>query len=163
MAEYQRIHPVDVESPTPSAPAVLSPDFSGGEKQAPPQRTVPVAPLPPPKRRRSCFCRCMCWTLLAFVVLVVAVAATAGILYLVFNPKLPKYSVDRLRISNFTIGLNNTITTTFNVTVTARNPNKKIGIYYDDGSDLSSWYHSETDVFSSSLISLAIVGNKIES
>ncbi|XP_074579814.1 NDR1/HIN1-like protein 6 [Curcuma longa] len=143
MAEYQRIHPVSVESPPPSAPAALSPVFSSGEKQAPPQRTLPGAPLPPPRRRRSCCCRCMCWTLLTVVVLVVAVAATAGILYLVFDPKLPKYSVDRLRISNFTIDLNNTITATFNVTVTARNPNRKIGIYYGDGSHLSSWYNGQ--------------------
>ncbi|KAG6474492.1 hypothetical protein ZIOFF_068429 [Zingiber officinale] len=67
-----------------------------------------------------------------------AAEATAELLL-----QLPKYSVDRLRISNFTIGPNSTITATFNVTVTARNPNKRIGIYYGDGSHLSSWYNGE--------------------
>ncbi|WOL18216.1 NDR1/HIN1-like protein 6 [Canna indica] len=149
MAEHQRIHPVaDVESPPPSAPAappsLAAPEKSGEQYPPLPQRTVPVAHSRPPKKRRSCCCRCLCWTLLAIVILVVAIAATAGVLYLIFDPKLPKYSVDRLGISNFTVDSNmTTISATFNVTVTARNPNKRIGIYYKEGSELSTWYNDE--------------------
>ncbi|CAI8606131.1 unnamed protein product [Vicia faba] len=64
------------------------------------------------------------------LVLIIAISITIGTLYLVFRPKLPKYSVDRLRITQFNLSDNNNLFVTFDVTVTARNPNKKIGIYY---------------------------------
>ncbi|KAJ8647432.1 hypothetical protein MRB53_000455 [Persea americana] len=34
----------------------------------------------------------------------------------------------------------NSLSAAFNVTITARNPNKKIGIYYKEGSNISVWY-----------------------
>lgn len=144
MAEQQRIHPVDVEAPLPSAPpappslTALEKSDSTGERP-----TIPVAPSRPPKKRRSfcrCCCRCLCCTLLAIVLLV---AATAGVLYVVFDPKIPKYSVDRIRVSGFSARSDMTVDATFDVTVNARNPNKEIGIYYRDGSDLSAWYAGE--------------------
>lgn len=145
MAEQQRIHPVDVEAPLPSAPpappslAALEKSDSTGERP-----TIQVAPSRPPKKKRRSFC-CCCCTLLAIVllVLVLVVSATAGVLYVVFDPKIPKYSVDRLRVSGFSVRSDMTVDATFDVTVTARNPNKEIGIYYRDGSDLSAWYAGE--------------------
>lgn len=155
MADHQRIHPVDVESPPPSAP--LAPrNFSQSEKldaadhqrapPPPPQGAIPIALAEPitttkkKKKTRSCCCKCLCWTTLTIIILIILVGATAGILYLVFDPKIPKYSVDRLSVSVFDMDNNMTVRASFNVTVTARNPNKKIGIYYEDGSDLSVWY-----------------------
>ncbi|XP_008802758.1 NDR1/HIN1-like protein 6 [Phoenix dactylifera] len=147
MAEHQRIHPEDVEAPPPSAPPAPG-NFSqsakrdAGDQRAPlPQgTTIPVAHAKPTKKKRSCCCRCLCWTILTIIVLIILVAATAGILYLIFDPKIPKYSVDRLSISAFDVDNNMTVRAGFDVTVTARNPNKKIGIYYEDGSYLSVWY-----------------------
>ncbi|KAM0938765.1 hypothetical protein DsansV1_C22g0171501 [Dioscorea sansibarensis] len=149
--DHQRIHPLDLESSIPSAPLV--PRHQTTSEKGPPhspnpnpnpnppfQRSIPLSHLPPPKRRRSCFCKCLCWSLLILVLLIVAVAATAGILYWIFDPKLPKYSVNRLTISNFTVNTDLHVYATFNVTVTATNPNKKIGIYYVDGSDLNVFY-----------------------
>ncbi|CAI8595751.1 unnamed protein product [Vicia faba] len=37
------------------------------------------------------------------LVLIIAISITIGTLYLVFRPKLPKYSVDRLRIAQFNL------------------------------------------------------------
>lgn len=149
MADQQRIHPVhDIEAPqTPSAPLVARgatkseiPD-PGPEGQYPPQRrTIPVKHSRPPKRRRSCFCRCLCWTLCLLVLLVIIIAAVVGILYLVFQPKLPKYSVDKLQVTQFSLNNDDSLSSTFDVTVTATNPNKKIGIYYEGGSEISGWY-----------------------
>ncbi|XP_065050027.1 NDR1/HIN1-like protein 6 [Musa acuminata AAA Group] len=148
MAEQQRIHPVDVEAPLPSAPpappslAALEKSDSTGERP-----TIQVAPSRPPKKKRRsfccCCCRCLCCTLLAIVLLVLVVSATTGVLYVVFDPKIPKYSVDRLRVSDFSVRSDMIVDATFDVTVTARNPNKEIGIYYRDGSDLSAWYAGE--------------------
>nr|XP_010917454.1 NDR1/HIN1-like protein 6 [Elaeis guineensis] len=148
MAEHQKIHPVDVEAPSQAAPLV-PPELSRSDKgdpaavagQYPPyRRTIPISHSRPPKRRRSCCCKCVCCTILTTIILIILVAATLGILYLIFDPKLPKYSVDRLAVSAFTVDTNLTAHASFDVTVTAENPNKGIGIYYEGGSHLSVWY-----------------------
>lgn len=162
MADHQRIHPTptpDVEAQTPLPPspkptAPLMPLHSSRSDQLgnpAAQQPLPAAaaparpPLPHnrsklPKKRRSCCCRCFCWTVSLLFLLVVIIAAAAGILYLVFRPKLPKYSVDGLRVTQLGLGADASLSAAFAVNVTARNPNSKIGIYYKGGSELSVWY-----------------------
>ncbi|XP_042013855.1 NDR1/HIN1-like protein 6 [Salvia splendens] len=89
---------------------------------------------------RRCCCKCLCWTVGLLTLLLFIVGATAGIIYLVFHPKLPKYSVDNLRVSDLTLNFDMTLSARFNVRITTDNPNKKIGIYYEKGSRLSVWY-----------------------
>ncbi|KAL9316428.1 hypothetical protein ACSQ67_017429 [Phaseolus vulgaris] len=151
-ADPQKIHPVhDVEAPNqPSAPLVprsMSKSDAGDpergvqqQQQHPPQHTIPVMHSRPPKKRRSCCCRFFCWLISILLILIVAIAITVGILYLVFRPKVPKYSVDELRVTQFDTSDNNSLSATFNLTITARNPNKKIGIYYEGGSHISALY-----------------------
>ncbi|QHO48568.1 uncharacterized protein DS421_1g06540 [Arachis hypogaea] len=149
MADNQRIHP-DIEAPPrPSAPLVprnIAKSENGDPNNRPlppplPQRTLPVMHSKPPRRRRSCCCRFLCCTFTTLLILIIAIAITAGILFLAFRPKIPKYSVDKLRITefNFSSGTN-ILSVTSNVRITARNPNKKIGIYYEGGSHISAWY-----------------------
>ena len=145
MGDYHRIHPVTVGSPPPPSAPPEQP--SRGKKPSHDQLQLPVtapAPLPPPprrKRRHSRCCRCVCWTLLAAVLLAVALAATAGILYLVFRPKIPNFSVDRLTVTRFDVNATTmTVTDAFDVDVTATNPNKRIGIYYDGG-DVAAFFN----------------------
>lgn len=150
MADYHRIHPVTVGSPPqPSAP----PDQANGKKPSHDQQQLPItapppyapAPLAPPRRKRhSRCCRCVCCTLIAVLVLVVALGATAGILYLVFKPKIPKFHVDRLTVSRFDVNTTAmTVTDAFEVEVTSDNPNKRIGIYYDGGEVTASFNGTE--------------------
>ncbi|XP_061360336.1 NDR1/HIN1-like protein 6 [Gastrolobium bilobum] len=147
MSDHQRIYPVhDVEAPQrPTAPLVPS-NASKSDMGDPmvhpplPQRTIPVMHSKPPKKR-SCCCKFLCWTFSILLILIIAIAITVGALYLAFRPKLPKYSVDKLSITQFQASNNNnSLQVTFNVTITARNPNKKIGIYYVGGSHISAWY-----------------------
>ncbi|XWS65151.1 hypothetical protein CRYUN_Cryun05aG0066900 [Craigia yunnanensis] len=144
MAEQQKIHPVvDVEAPAPTAPLV-PPGSATSEKgspiqRRPPQRTIPVIHTRPPKKR-SCCCKCICWTISLIVLLLIILGAAVGILYLVFRPKLPKYSIDSLRISDLRLNFDMTLYAKFDVKITANNPNKKIGIYYEQGGQLSVWY-----------------------
>ncbi|KAK7385644.1 hypothetical protein VNO78_31398 [Psophocarpus tetragonolobus] len=154
MADPQKIHPVhDVEAPNqPSAPLVprnMSKSDAGDperalqqqqQQQQAPQGTIPVKHSKPPKKRRSCCCRFFCWLISILLILIVAIAITVGILYLVFRPKIPKYSVDELRVTQFDLADNDSLSVTFNLTITARNPNKKIGIYYRGGSHITAWY-----------------------
>ncbi|KAJ4705693.1 Late embryogenesis abundant protein [Melia azedarach] len=154
MAE-QKIHPVhqDVESPplphTPTAPLVPpgasksdkgDPAASSLEGYPPFRRTIPVTHSRPPKKKRSRLCKCFCWTISLILILIIVIAIVAGILYLVFRPKLPKFSVDKMQITQFVLNDNSSLEATFNVTITARNPNKKIGIYYESGSHISVYY-----------------------
>ncbi|KAL5073320.1 hypothetical protein RYX36_012304, partial [Vicia faba] len=111
---------------------------SDGRDPPIPKRHFPVRHSQPPKKKRSCCCRFLCCTFTILLVLIIAISITIGTLYLVFRTKLTKYSVDRLRIAQFNLSDNNNLFVTFDVTVTARNPNKKIGIYYYTGVGLNS-------------------------
>ncbi|KAI4306325.1 hypothetical protein L6164_029612 [Bauhinia variegata] len=149
MADNQRIHPVqDVEAPPHTPPTVpLVP-----RNMSKSDRVEPLAEHPPPlqntytaanskaPKKRSCCCKFLCWTISLLLILIVAIGITIGILYLVFRPKIPKYSVDSLQITEFNLNGTDNLSATFNVTITARNPNKKIGIYYVGGSHISAWY-----------------------
>lgn len=136
MADYQKIHPVmDVEA----AASTKDKGSSSHQQQNPPQRSIPVMHPNPPKKSRSCFCKCFCWTVSILVLLLIILAAIGGILYLIFQPKLPKYSVDSLRIRDLRLNLDLTLYAQFDVKITANNPNKKIGIYYEKGGKLSVW------------------------
>nr|CAD1840833.1 unnamed protein product [Ananas comosus var. bracteatus] len=63
-----------------------------------------------------------------------------GIMYLVFRFKIPTYSINRLALSAFKVDGNLTVRASFVVTITADNPNAKMGIYYLDGGRLSVLY-----------------------
>ncbi|XP_028768785.1 NDR1/HIN1-like protein 6 [Neltuma alba] len=143
MADHQqRIHPVpDVEaSPhTPSAP-LFPRDVSKSDHGVPVEERAAPAPALKKRRSRSCCCKFLCWIISLLLILIVAIGITIGILFLVFRPKLPKYSIDGLTVTRFSLSEDNNLSATFNVTVTARNPNKKIGIYYEGGSHVSAWY-----------------------
>lgn len=147
MADPQRIHPAqDPEAPhTPTAPLVprgaSKSDRSDPTEQYPPfQRTIPVMHSKPPKKKRSCLCKCFCWTISLLLLLIVIIAIVVAILFLVFKPKLPKYSIDGLRITQLSLGSDDSLSATFDVNITARNPNTKIGIYYEGGSSITVFY-----------------------
>ncbi|KAJ4902226.1 NDR1/HIN1-like 25 [Raphanus sativus] len=150
MSEHQKIHPVsDPEAPpTPTHPT--APLVSRGSSRSEHGDTTKESVTQPPqfdspqrkkRGRRSCWCRCVCYTLLVFFLLIVVVGAAVGILYLVFRPKLPDYNIDRLQLTRSTLNnQDSSLSTAFNVTITAKNPNEKIGIYYEGGSKISVFY-----------------------
>ncbi|XP_004490745.1 NDR1/HIN1-like protein 6 [Cicer arietinum] len=148
MTDQQKIHPLhDVESQeqqNPSAPLVARNTSKSDEQQQnhlPPfPSTQQNIPSKPAKKRKSCCCRLFCWIFSILIILIIAIGITIGILFLAFRPKIPKYSVDELTITQFDLSNNNSLSVTFNLTITARNPNKKIGIDYRGGSHISAWY-----------------------
>ncbi|KAL6281803.1 hypothetical protein ACE6H2_018684 [Prunus campanulata] len=88
----------------------------------------------------TCWSRCICCTIGILVFVFIIIGATAGILYLIFQPKLPNYSVDSLEISDLRLNLDMSLYAKFDVKITANNPNKKIGIHYKQGGRMSVWY-----------------------
>ncbi|GAB2277709.1 hypothetical protein Dimus_012412 [Dionaea muscipula] len=165
-----RIHPIpaageDVEAPQPPAAPpsatapLIPPDTTKSDKVGspasagplppsdfytyppPPRRTIPPSYSDPPKRRRgSCLCRCLCCTFSLILFVLVIIGILVGVLYLVFHPKIPSYSINTLRITSFNLTNDGSLSATFDVDVAARNPNKRIGIYYDGGSQIGVWY-----------------------
>ena len=160
MADHQRIHPVDLEAGRnrPSAPLVPSGSFQS-DKGDPAQRANSQqhqqrghggyghGPLPPPPRGAAEAPGP--GLLLPRPLLRRRHRGRAGrprrragaALYLVFRPQAPRYSVDRLAVSAFQVDPSTlTARAAFDVTVTAANPNARIGIHYGRGSSLSVWY-----------------------
>lgn len=142
--QRQRIHPTDVEAPQHPSTPLVPPHSTRSEKGIPfpmqvqQHHAIPAIHSSP--KKRNCFCKCICWTITLLVFLLIIIAASAGILYLVFKPKLPNYSVDTLRISDLRLNFDMSLYAKFDVKITANNPNKKIGIYYEKGGKLSVWY-----------------------
>ncbi|CAN8272732.1 unnamed protein product [Cochlearia groenlandica] len=138
MSDNLKIHPVsDLEAPPPTNPtALLVPRGSSRSDHGDPTKEASLCK----KKRRSCWFRCVCYTLLILFLLIVIFGAIVGILYLVFKPKLPVYNIDRLQLNRFTLNQDSSLSTAFNVTITAKNPNEKIGIYYEVGSKISVFY-----------------------
>ncbi|WCJ25088.1 Late embryogenesis abundant (LEA) hydroxyproline-rich glycoprotein family [Euphorbia peplus] len=146
MTDQQKIHPLshDVEAPnTPSVPLMPRNSSKSDQVSSPPpslRRTLPLPYSKPPKKR-SCCCRCFCWTISLILLLILIIGITAGILFLVFRPKVPDFDIERLQITQFNISQDSSLSASFDVTIVATNPNKKIGIYYEGGSHISVWYN----------------------
>lgn len=151
MAENQRIHPVvaDVEAQptTPLVPHGALVSEKGSPVRRPPPIHGVLHPIraashakPPKSSAGCCCCKCVCWTISLLLLLIIIVGAAAGVLYLVFRPKLPTYSVDSLQISSLGLNPDLSLYAEFDVKITADNPNEKIGIYYEKGGRLSVWY-----------------------
>ncbi|KAF6146507.1 hypothetical protein GIB67_037807 [Kingdonia uniflora] len=167
-----QVHPHDspptVENNTTEPPqSNLYPEKTMPEKPVPPPGTYVVQipkdqiyRYPPPenayryrkytslsKKSNSCCC-CLSWLLGLIIGLIVLIAISAGVVYLVVRPKVPKYSVERISIKGFNLTNPNPATAIlvspeFDVTIRAHNPNKKISIYYKKGSAVTV-SHSRT-------------------
>ncbi|KAL1188175.1 NDR1/HIN1-like protein 6 [Cardamine amara subsp. amara] len=100
-------------------------------------------PIPPPvmrNRKRNLCCKCFCWGLSLLIFALIALAIAVAVIYFVFHPKLPRYEVNSLQVTNLGINLDFSLSAEFKVEITARNPNEKIGIYYEKGGHIGVWY-----------------------
>ena len=83
---------------------------------------------------------------LSYVDLYVTIIIAVAILYAIFQLTIPKYSVNNVQITNFSIGLGaTTLSSQLLVDLTVQNPNKNIDIYYLDDSYLAVFY-SDTEM-----------------
>ncbi|GLJ52112.1 hypothetical protein SUGI_1108430 [Cryptomeria japonica] len=85
-----------------------------------------------PKRRRTTFCCCLAWFLGSVLLIVAILLIIAGIFYLVFNPRLPNYSVERLETRSFNFSRDSGLSSEIYISVLAENSNFRIGIYYKE-------------------------------
>ncbi|KAL4579670.1 hypothetical protein LXL04_015826 [Taraxacum kok-saghyz] len=93
--------------------------------------TRPVYRSQPRRSRRSCCCSCCLWITFVILLLIVIAAIAGGVVYVMYRPHRLSFSVSSLHVSQLNLTSLNKLTTKFNFTIAARNPNKKIVFYYD--------------------------------
>ncbi|KAI3670539.1 hypothetical protein L1987_87877 [Smallanthus sonchifolius] len=89
----------------------------------------PVYRSHPHRNRRSCYC-CL-WIIFIIMLLIIISAIAAAVVFLMYRPHRPSFSVSNLQITQFNLTSSNRLTTRFNLTLAARNPNNKMIFYYD--------------------------------
>ncbi|KVI05904.1 NDR1/HIN1-like protein 6 [Cynara cardunculus var. scolymus] len=131
MAEkiYPASKPTTGAGAVPTAPTA-NPSFPASKAHLY-NATRPVYRPQPRRSRRSCCCSCCLWITFTIIILIVIAAIAGGVVYVLYRPHRPTFSVSSVRVSQFNLTSSNKLTTKFNFTVTARNPNKKIVFYYD--------------------------------
>ncbi|KAJ4952168.1 hypothetical protein NE237_029000 [Protea cynaroides] len=89
----------------------------------------------PSRRRRSCCCICCLWTTLLIGTLILLAAIAGVVIWILYRPQHPTFSVTAVRISQFNVTTNKDGTSQLNsnldLTVSTRNPNKKLVFFYD--------------------------------
>ncbi|XP_072960170.1 NDR1/HIN1-like protein 13 [Typha angustifolia] len=91
-------------------------------------------PQPSKSRRRSgrsCCCSCFLWIVLILVALILIAAIAGGVIYVLYHPHRPTFSVSSARLSALNVSSSGLVTSALDLTVTARNPNKKVVFLYD--------------------------------
>ncbi|KAK9066180.1 hypothetical protein SSX86_013501 [Deinandra increscens subsp. villosa] len=127
----EKIYPASkpAGAPLPAA-ATGNPSFPATKAQLY-NNSRPVYRPQPRRSRRSCCCSCCLWITFTIMLLIVIAAVAGGVVYVLYRPHRPTFSVSALHVSQLNLTSSNKLTTKFNFTVTARNPNKKIVFYYD--------------------------------
>ncbi|KAK9066115.1 hypothetical protein SSX86_015517 [Deinandra increscens subsp. villosa] len=114
MADKLVSHP---SKPTATKPQIYSNNNSNRNAARPVYRSHPH------RYRRSCCCYCCLWIIFIIMLFIIISAIAAAVMFLLFRPHRPSFSVSNLQIS--------TQSRLFNLTVIARNPNNKMTFYYD--------------------------------
>ncbi|CAA2985978.1 NDR1/HIN1-like protein 13 [Olea europaea var. sylvestris] len=165
----ERVHPITVGAPPP--PPSSSTKMNSGDAPQPPKPEPNSKPVlqppstyvvqlpreqilryPPPenarkfhalarRNKRSCCRRCCYFTLCLLLLLIVTVAIAAGVLYLVFRPEAPKYTITSVAIKGMNLTSVPFTSPVFDVSIRAENPNDKIGIYYSKNSVVNVFYN----------------------
>jgi hypothetical protein len=87
-----------------------------------------------------CPCRCLFSCLCSILVsLAVTLGLLALALYLILKPRMIAATVDSASLSQFALSASSTLAYDLNVTMTVRNPNTRVGLYYDDVQALASY------------------------
>ncbi|KAE9590796.1 hypothetical protein Lal_00023006 [Lupinus albus] len=96
--------------------------------------------VPPPKsyhrpsRSSGCGCCCGCLFSLIFkiiITIVIIVGIAVFLFWLIVRPNKVKVNVTEATLTQFNYTTNNTLYYNLSLNITIRNPNKRLGIYYD--------------------------------
>ncbi|KAL3628151.1 hypothetical protein CASFOL_027197 [Castilleja foliolosa] len=96
------------------------------------------------KSKRKKIARRCCACLLALIILILF---TILIIWAVLQPKKPRFTLQDATIFALNVSAPNVISTTLQVTVYSRNPNSRIGIYYDRLAVYANYHNQQVTVF----------------
>ncbi|XP_042517563.1 NDR1/HIN1-like protein 13 [Macadamia integrifolia] len=94
-------------------------------------------PQPKPRRnRRGCCCICCLWTTLFIIALILLAAIAGAVIWVLYRPHRPTFSLTAIRIPQFNVtttkdGSSSQLNSNIDLTVSTRNPNKKLVFLYD--------------------------------
>ncbi|KAF5750576.1 protein YLS9-like [Tripterygium wilfordii] len=91
-------------------------------------------------KKRQKIWRRIFWGILIFLFIVLV---TILIVWAVLQPKKPKFIIQDITVYAFNASIPNFITSNFQVTISSRNPNDEIGIYYDRMSIYASYRNQQ--------------------
>lgn len=90
----------------------------------------PPAPSKAP-RRRGRLCSCCLWLTFLISALILLAAIAGAIFYLIYRPHRPTFTISTLRLSAFNLTTSNQLATSLDLSITTRNPNRKLVFSYD--------------------------------
>ncbi|KAG5021306.1 hypothetical protein AAZX31_07G008700 [Glycine max] len=125
-----RVHP----SAKTTANAGPKPTFPATKSQLSGANRPTYRPQPQHHRRRrsrGCASTLCCWLLLILLFLLLLVGAAGTVLYFLYRPQRPTFSVTSLKLSSFNLTTPSTINAKFDLTLSTTNPNDKIIFSYD--------------------------------
>ncbi|KAI0491950.1 hypothetical protein KFK09_026213 [Dendrobium nobile] len=103
------------------------PPFSASKGQPFNRPIYRPQPPPPTSKLRGCFCS----VILAVLSLILLAAIAGGIFYAIYRPHSPTFSISSLHLSALNTTSSTHLTSLLDITVTARNPNRRIAYHYD--------------------------------
>ncbi|GMI77898.1 hypothetical protein like AT1G17620 [Hibiscus trionum] len=115
---------------TTTTSAAANPSFPATKAQRYGAARPPYRPQTK-RHRRSCCCSCCLWTTVAILLLLLLLAIAGAIVYVLYRPHRPTFTVSSLKVSTLNITSSSKLITNINLDVTAKNPNKKLVYTYD--------------------------------
>ncbi|KAB1219812.1 Protein YLS9 [Morella rubra] len=121
---------------TAAANTATKPTANGKPPLRQPYRQPPQYHHRRRRSRRSICCRCCFWTILLLLLLALLVGIAGAVLYALYHPQRPQFSVSSLRISTLNVttsadSSSSHLTSLLNVTLFSKNPNSHITFFYD--------------------------------
>ncbi|KAM7277128.1 hypothetical protein ACFE04_018994 [Oxalis oulophora] len=127
------------DQPHPPSYVMLNGD-QGNRKPPPKRRHVPRY-NESGKSRGNCCLKCLCCCCCFLFLVILSCAITFYVLYTMYQPQIPRYNIDQIKVKDFTMQQDLTLEAEFAVTVKANNPNNYIGFIYGKNSFVSVSYH----------------------
>ncbi|XP_068334777.1 NDR1/HIN1-like protein 13 [Pyrus communis] len=126
-----RVYPA-AKPPTDAVPTATNPAFPSTKAQLYSNTRPAYRPQPHHRRRsRSRCCSCCLWIIFIILLQLVIAAIFGAVFYVLYRPHRPTFSLTALKLQTLNITTNNQLTSSFNLNITARNPNKKLVFFYN--------------------------------
>ncbi|KAJ6816521.1 uncharacterized protein M6B38_414465 [Iris pallida] len=136
----ERIYPSAKPNPHPptSAPngGAAPPSFPANKAQAYGRPMYRPQPGKQQQRRRrgggrGCCCSLCLWLTLILIAALLLAAIAGGVFYVLYRPHRPTFTVSSLRLSQLNLTSPSAVASRLDLSITARNPNRKVEFAYD--------------------------------